>query len=83
MIKTETIAKGKCFGSPARQRDSLVSNYYSQLVLAGFIQITLNPKLKVNIFKKDLLYAEFHEGKKRKTFMYNLPGIRRISLLIS
>ena len=24
MIKTETIAKGKCFGSPVRQRDSLV-----------------------------------------------------------
>ena len=24
MIKTKTIAKGKCFGSPARQRDSLV-----------------------------------------------------------
>ena len=24
MIKTKTIAKGKCFESPARQRDSLV-----------------------------------------------------------
>ena len=24
MIKTKTIAKGKCLGSPARQRDSLV-----------------------------------------------------------
>ena len=24
MIKTKTIEKGKCFGSPARQRDSLV-----------------------------------------------------------
>ena len=24
MMKTKTIAKGKCFGSPARQRDSLV-----------------------------------------------------------
>ena len=26
MIKTKTIAKGKCFGSPARQPDSLVIN---------------------------------------------------------
>ena len=24
MIKTKTIAKGKCFGSPTRQRDFLV-----------------------------------------------------------
>ena len=29
MIKTKTIAKGKCFGSPARQRDSLVNTFFS------------------------------------------------------
>merc|ERR1711867_282307 len=28
MMKTKTIAKGKCFGSPARQRDSLVFNIF-------------------------------------------------------
>ena len=28
MIKTKTIAKGKCFGSPARQRDSLVEKVW-------------------------------------------------------
>ena len=28
MIKTKTIAKGKCFGSPARQRDSLVPKHF-------------------------------------------------------
>ena len=27
MIETKTIAKGKCFGSPARQRDSLYYFY--------------------------------------------------------
>ena len=34
MIKTKTIAKGKCFGSPARQRDSLVNEIFARHQLA-------------------------------------------------
>ena len=35
MIKTKTIAKGKCFGSPARRRDSLVLMYQNIFPLAN------------------------------------------------
>ena len=45
MFKTKTIAKGKCFGSPARQRDSLV--YY--LVTKFNSKLTLEEKLSAKI----------------------------------
>ena len=40
MMKTETVAKGKCFGSPGRQRDSLVT--ILQVLCAELINLFKN-----------------------------------------